>query len=101
MGERNAIQQTLNVASDAVGGHDERGVDGVDIAAGHRSARMPNQGGDGCLGEPKIIADAGEAVPQDMRGDAREFRILEQLCPLPREAAEWRSILSPGAPSTY
>ena len=33
---------------------------------------MSNKGCDGCLGKPKVIADAGEAVPQNMRRDVSQ-----------------------------
>jgi hypothetical protein len=96
VGERDAIQQALDVTRDAIRRHDERGVHGVDVAAGYRPARVPNQGGNCGLCEPKVIADTGEAVSQNMRRDAGEIGILEQLRPLPGEAPEWGAILPAG-----
>lgn len=62
-GEGYPVEQALDVSGDAVRRHDERGVDGVDVAARHRSSRVSNQSGDRGLGEPKIVADTCEAVP--------------------------------------
>lgn len=96
MSERDAVQQTLDVARNAVGRHDEGGVHGVDVAARYRAPRMPDQGRDRRLGEPEVIADTGEAVPQNMRRDAGQISIFEQLRPLSGEGSEWRVILPAG-----
>jgi hypothetical protein len=38
---------------------------------------MTNQGGDRCLGEPKVIGNAGEPVSQNMRCDAGQVGLFE------------------------
>jgi len=75
--EGDTIQQALNVASDAVSRHDERGIYCVDVAAGHRPSGMTDQGGNRRLCEPKVIGDAGEAVPQNMGRDADQVGLLK------------------------
>lgn len=44
----------------------------MDVLARDRAFDMPNQGGNRDLGEPQIVRDAGEAVPQTVRGDVRD-----------------------------
>jgi hypothetical protein len=40
------------------------------------------------LGEAEIVGDAGEAVAQDVRRNVGQRRVLEDLLPMIREAAE-------------
>jgi hypothetical protein len=49
---------------------------------------QPYKGGDRDLGEPKIIRDACEAMPQYMRRDIDQCRIAEDLLPMIGKAAE-------------
>ena len=91
-----AVQEALDVTGDAVGRHDEHGVDRMDVAAGYRSAGMTDQGRDRRLGESEIAAYAGEAVPENIGCDVGQFCILEQIGPLPGEGAEWRLLFPSG-----
>jgi hypothetical protein len=49
---------------------------------------VPDKGGDSDLGEPKIVRDACEAVPQYMRRDIRQCGIAKDLIPMIGKATE-------------
>ena len=72
----------MDVAGDRVGGHDQGGVERVDVVARDRSLRMADQGGDGDLRETEIVRDAGEAVAENVRGDVGQGRVREDLLPV-------------------
>ena len=82
------VKQALNVAGDRVRGHDQGRVERVDVFAGDGALGVADQGRDRHLGEAEIVADAREAVSQDVGRDIGERRVLEDLLPVVRETAE-------------
>jgi hypothetical protein len=60
--EFNSVKESLNGASDRIGGHDERGIKRMDVFARHRTFGMADQGRDGHLCKAEIVGDAREAV---------------------------------------
>lgn len=53
-----------------------------------RPFRVADEGRDRDLGEPKVVGDACEAVPQHMPGDIGKRCVLEDLLPVIGKAAE-------------
>lgn len=54
--ELNPVEQPLNVTRDRIRGHNQGGVERMDIIARDQSLRTAAQGGDGDLGEPRSFA---------------------------------------------
>src|SRR5438552_4136174 len=75
--EFDAVEQALDVTRDRVRCHDQRGIKRMNVLARNRSLCVPDKGGDRDLGEPKIVRDACEAVPQYMRRDICQCRIAK------------------------
>jgi hypothetical protein len=62
--EFDAVEQTLDVARDRIRSHDKRGIKRMNVLACDRALRVTNKGRDRDLGEPEVVRDACEAVPQ-------------------------------------
>ena len=86
--ELDAIEQALNIAGDRVRSHNERGVQRMDVFAGHRTLGMADKRRDRHLCKAEVVPDAGKAVTQDVRRHFRQRRLLKQLIPMIGEAAE-------------
>ena len=54
----------------------------MDVSAGNRSLRMPQERGDRRFGETKIVGRACETMAQDMGSDARQRRALKHFLPM-------------------
>jgi hypothetical protein len=67
--EFDAVKQALDVARDRIRSHDKRRIKRMNVLARDRALRVTNKGRDRDLGEPEVVRDACEAVPQYVRRD--------------------------------
>lgn len=72
---QSSAKQASDHARDPVGRHAHRLIN-VDVALSDAACRVPEQGGDGQLGEAEVAGDAGEGVPKHVRRDTLQLRAL-------------------------
>jgi hypothetical protein len=79
----------LNIARDRIGGHDQCGVERVDVLLVTDPFAFPTTAAIGRnFGETEIVRNAGEAVTQNMRRYITKIRLSEQLFPMVAEHVE-------------
>lgn len=82
-----SVKETLDVSRDSADGHDQDGVERVDILARDQSRRMADECGDRAFGKTEIVCETREAMPKDMGREVGQFGVEENLRPLIGKAA--------------